>query len=157
MGRFVTVLIVALTQASCGGTDTPPPTLPLDTGFAKIWNGVPTVTCPGQTPVTYATYAVDISVSGTSLSTKFTCSDPSGTSVTATGSMTATGSGKTATWTGSFSCPSNVVAGCPSGLVFTHTSRTYTLNADGTLTASGAGTLSCGGITTDCTTSFQGT
>jgi len=157
MGRLVTVLVVALTLASCGGTDPPPLGGALDPGFAKIWNGVPTVACPGQTPVTYATYALEISVSGTSLSTRFTCSDPSGTSVTATGSMTATGSGKTATWTGSFSCPSNVVAGCPSGLVFTHTSRTYTLKADGTLTASGAGTLSCGGVTTDCTTSFQGT
>ena len=90
-------------------------------------------------------------MSGNSLTSTLLCTVGSGISVTATGS------GSTATWAGSSNCPPDVQAGCPSGLVFTHTSRTYTLNADGTLTVSGTGTLSCSGATTDCTTGFSGT
>jgi len=151
MGRFAAVLVAVLTMTSCGGTDSAPPTGPLDTGFAKIWNGVPTLTCTGAGTTVYPAYSLAIAVSGDSLTARITCVVGNGTSVTATGS------GSTATWTGSFSCPSDVQASCPSGWVFTHTSRTYTLNASGTLTVSGTGTLSCSGATTDCTTSFPGT
>jgi len=151
MGRFAAVLVAALTMASCGGTDTPPPTGPLDTGFAKIWNGALTLACTGAGTTVYPASTLEITVSGSSLTTRLACVVGSGTSVTATGA------GSTATWTGSFSCPSDVQASCPSGWVFTHTSRTYTLNANGTLTVSGTGTLSGCGITTDCTTSFPGT
>jgi hypothetical protein len=149
MGRFAAVVVAALTMTSCGGTSDPP--APIDPGFAKTWNGVPSMTCSGQAPIMYPAYALEIAVSGNSLTTRITCVVGSGTSVTATGS------GSVATWTGSFSCPSDVQASCPSGWIFTHTSRTYTLNANGTLTVSGTGTLSCGGATTDCTTSFPGT
>lgn len=151
MGRFAAVLVAALTMTSCGGTEPPPPTGPLDTGFAKTWIGVPTVACTGFATVTYPSTPVEITVSGSSLTAILLCSVGSGISVTATGS------GSTATWAGSLSCPPDVQEGCPSGLVFTHTSRTYTLNANGTLTVSGTGTLSCGAATTDCTTGFSGT
>jgi hypothetical protein len=151
MGRFAAVLVAALTMTSCGGTDPPPPTGPLDTGFAKIWNGVPTVACVGFATFTYPATPVEITVSGNSLTARLLCTVGSGISVTATGS------GSTATWAGSLSCPLDVPEGCPSGLVFTHTSRTYTLNANGTLTVSGTATMSCSGGTTDCTTSFPGT
>ena len=150
MERFAAVLVAAWTMTGCGGTDPTPPA-PLDTGFAKIWNGVPTVACTGFATVTYPPTPVEITVSGNSLTSRLLCSVGSGISVTATGS------GSTATWAGSLSCPSDVQAGCPSGLVFTHTSRTYTLNANGTLTVSGTGTLACSGATTDCTTGFSGT
>jgi hypothetical protein len=148
MGRFAAVLFAGLTMTSCGGTD---PVVPLDTGFAKIWNGVPTLACTGAGTTVYPASTLEITVSGNSLTTRLSCVVGNGTSVTATGS------GSTAIWTGSFSCPSDVQASCPSGWVFTHTSRTYTLNANGTLTVSGAGTLVGCGITTDCTTSFPGT
>jgi len=152
MGRFAAaVLVAALTMTGCGGTDPPPPPPPLDAGFAKIWNGVPTVACIGFATVTYPATPVEITVSGNSLTARLLCAVGSGISVTATGS------GSTATWAGSLSCPLDVQAGCPSGLVFTHTSRTYTLNANGTLTVSGTATMSCSGATTDCTTSFPGT
>jgi len=151
MGRFAAVLVAVLTMTSCGGTDSAPPTGPLDTGFAKIWNGVPTVACTGFATVTYPPTPVEITVSGNSLTSRLLCSVGSGISVTATGS------GSMATWAGSSSCPSDVQAGCPSGLVFTHTSRTYTLNANGTLTVTGTASMSCSGATTDCTTGFTGT
>ncbi len=150
MVRFAAVLVAALTMTGCGGTD-PTPAVPLDTGFAKTWNGVPTVACTGFATVTYPPTAVEITVSGNSLTSRLLCSVGSGIGVTATGS------GSTATWAGGSSCPSDVQAGCPSGLVFTHTSRTYTLNANGTLTVTGTGTLACSGATTDCTTAFSGT
>ena len=151
MGRFAAVLVAALTMTSCGGTDPPPPPVLLDTGFAKIWNGVPTLACTGAGTTVYPASTLEITVSGNSLTTRLSCVVGNGTSVTATGS------GSTATWTGSFSCPLDVQASCPSGWVFTHTSRTYTLNANGTLTVSGAGILVGCGITTDCTSSFPGT
>ena len=150
MRRFAAILVAALTMTSCGGTD-PAPAAPLDTGFARTWTGVPTVACTGFAPVTYPPASVEITVSGSSLTSTLLCTVGGGISVTATGS------GSTATWSGSSSCPPDVQEGCPSGLVFTHTSRTYTLNADGTLTVSGTGTLSCGGATTGCTTGFSGT
>lgn len=150
MVRFAAVLVAALTMTGCGGTD-PAPAVPLDAGFAKIWNGVPTVACTGFATVTYPPASVEITVSGNSLTSRLLCNVGSGIGVTASGS------GSTATWAGSASCPSDVQAGCPSGLVFTHTSRTYTLNANGTLTVTGTGTLACSGATTDCTTGFSGT
>ena len=155
MGRFAAVLVAVLTMTSCGGTAPVVPVVPpvpLDAGFAKIWNGAMTLACTGAGITVYPASALEITVSGSSLTTRLGCVVGSGTSVTATG----TGS-TTATWTGSFSCPSDVQASCPSGWVYTHTSRTYTLNANGTLTVSGAGTLVGCGITTDCTASFPGT
>ena len=74
MGRFAAVLVAALTMTSCGGTDPPPPTGPLDTGFAKIWNGVPTVACTGFATVTYPPTPVEITVSGNSLTARLLCS-----------------------------------------------------------------------------------
>ena len=152
MGRFAAVLVAVLTMTSCGGTTPVDPIVPLDTGFAKIWNGAMTLACTGAGTTVYPAGTLEITVSGSNLTTRLSCVVGNGTSVTATGS-----SSTTATWTGSFSCPSDVQASCPSGWVFTHTSRTYTLNANKTLTVSGIGTLSCSGTTTDCTTSFPGT
>lgn len=148
MKRIVECLVVALTMMGCGGTsDTP--TAPLDPGFAKTWTGDFSMTCTGVGTSVYPGGSTTITVSGNSLTAVLSCSDGSGTSVTATGS------GATATWNGSVSCPPTVQGTC-STWVFTRTSVTYTLNANGTLSGAGVGTLVGCGITTDCTTSFSG-
>ena len=151
MKRIAAVVIAAFMMTSCGGSDTPSPDGgPLDTGFAKTWTGDLSMTCVGVGTSVYPGGTTTITVSDKSLMARLSCEDGSGLNVTATGSR------KTAVWTGSFSCPPNPVGTCATW-VFTRTSVTYTLNPNGTLTASGVGTLAGCGIVTDCTTLFNGT
>ena len=147
-------LIVALAMTSCGGSSdsTSAPVdsgAPLDAGFAKTWSGDFSMTCAGLGTTVYPGVTATLAVSGNSLTALLAC-NPSGST-----SVTATGSGKTATWTGTFSCPPTYQGTCYAW-VFTRTSVTYTLNADGTLTATGVGSVSGCGVSTDCTTSFSG-
>jgi len=149
MWRYAAGMFIALTMVSCGGSDTPAPNAPLDPGFAKTWTGTLSMTCEGVGTSVYPGGTAPITVSGNDLMTRIACTD--GTSL----NVTATGSGSTATWNGTFSCPPTAVGTC-STWVFTRTSVTYTLNANGTLTASGIGTLVGCGTTTNCTTNFSG-
>jgi hypothetical protein len=145
-----------LTATAAGLVDTvvvtivPASTPVLDPGFARTWTGPLSMNCAGVGTTTYPGGTLPISVLGYELMTRLAC--PDGTSL----AVTATGSGTTATWSGTFSCPPTALGTCPSG-VFTRTSVTFTLNANGTLTAAGVGTLVGCGTTASCTTSFPGT
>jgi hypothetical protein len=155
MRRIAAGLIFALTMTACGGSsdstsDPVDSSAPLDAGFAKTWSGDFSMTCTGVGTSFYPGVTATLTVSGNYLTALLACT-PSGSTT-----VTATGSGRTATWTGSFSCPPTVQGSCYN-LIFTRTSVTYTLNANGTLTATGVGSLAGCGISTDCTTSFSGT
>lgn len=147
MDRLVACLAVALAFTGCGSTDTP--LAPLDPSFAKTWSGDYSMTCTGVGTVAYPGVTATFAVVGNDLTAWLACSDGSGRSVVATGS------GKSATWTGAFSCPPSVMGAC-SSWVFSRSLVTYMLNDDGTLTASGVGSLAGCGYNTDCTTSFTG-
>jgi hypothetical protein len=149
MGRYVLAAVVASMLAGCGGSDPPDPGAPLDAGFAKTWSGSLSRTCAGLGTTVYPGGSLPITVSGYSLYTRLGC--PDGTTL----AVTATGSGSTATWTGTFSCPPAPAGTCPNA-VFTRTSVTFTLNGNGTLSASGVGTMVGCGTTANCTTSFEG-
>jgi len=150
MKRYPTGLVVALLMASCGGGSDGGGITPLDAGFAKTWSGPFSMTCPGAGNTVVPAGTLPITVSGNDLMTRLACTD--GTIL----NVTATGSGSTATWTGTFSCPPTALGTC-STWVFTRTSVTFTLNSNGTLTASGVGKLVGCGTSVDCTTSFSGT
>lgn len=149
MRRYVMAAVVASIMAGCGGSDPPDPGAPLDPGFAKTWSGTLTRTCAGFGTDVYPGGSLPITVSGNSLYTRLAC--PGSTTL----AVTATGSGSTATWTGTFSCPPAPAGTCPNA-VFTRTSVTFVLNGNGTLSASGVGTMVGCGTTAGCTTSFEG-
>jgi len=151
MRRSSGVLVVTLLLASCGGsTETIEPFTagPLDPGFAKTWSGSGTMTCPGFTATESAT--MPITVSGDSLTASMACLGGSRVN------LTATGSGTTASWSGSLSCPPAADSSCATW-VYTRLSSTLTLNANGTLSAFSAGRLVGCGTNVDCTTTFNGT
>ncbi len=143
-------LLVALSLAACGGSDTP--AAGLNPAFAGTWDGITAVTIPGVTPITYQGQLA-ISLSGNAAGVSRVCPDGSG-------SLTMTGTGNTASWTGSLVCAPIAVtcSGTPGTLNITLTSATGSLSADTTtLTAQGSGTATaCGGSTT-VTFSFVGT
>jgi hypothetical protein len=149
MRRSSGVLVVTLVMASCGGSSETKSGGPLDPGFAKTWGGGMTMACTGLDPMV-STGSMPITVSGSSLMVGVGCLDLSVIS------LAYTGSGATASWVGSASCPPTAYGTCPTW-VYTRTSGTITLNANGTLTASGVGTLVGCGVSVDCTTSFNGT
>ena len=145
-----------LTASAAGLVDTivvtilPASAIPLDPGFARTWTGPLSMNCAGVGTTVYPGGTLPITVSGYELMTRLAC--PDGTRL----DVIATGSGSTATWTGTFSCPPTAMGTC-SSWVFTRTSVTFTLNGNGTLTAAGVGTLVGCGTSTSCTTSFPGT
>ena len=141
------VLLFSLSLAACGGSDSP--SAALNSAFNGSWVGTSTLTAQGYAPLTYqGQTSVAVSVSTATLSN--IC--PGGGS-----SITATGSGNTASWTGSVVCPAVNVVGFCSSVVFTATSATMSLSQDGaTLTAQASGQgVGCGG-TLAVTLSFVG-
>ncbi len=147
MSRLMACLAAAIALAGCGETDANPESL--DRAFARTWTGDYTMTCTGVGTVRYPGVTTTLTVSGSEMDAWLACSDGSGSSVVATGT------GRTATWTGSFSCPPSVMGAC-SSWVFSRTSVTYVLGATGDLTATGVGSLTGCGFSTGCTTSFYG-
>lgn len=69
--------------------------------------------------------------------------------------VTATGSGDSASWSGSYVCPTRQIDGCLP-LVITYTSFTVALNG-ATLTLVGSGTGGCDASTGPLTSNFSGT
>jgi hypothetical protein len=142
-------LIGMLSLAACGGGDS---AAGLNPAFAGTWNGTTTVTIPGYQPLTYPGQLI-ISLNGSSAVVSRVCPDGSG-------SLTMSGSGSAAAWTGTVVCPPMAVtcSGTSTTLSITLTSAAGSLSADTTtLTAQGSGTATvCGGATT-VTFSFVGT
>jgi hypothetical protein len=129
-------LVSALAVSACGGSDTPAASLDpgsLNPAFAKSWNGTitATATMPGSTPVSHG-WQMIIAVSGANATVSRICADGSGT-------VTMSGSGNSASWTGSWVCPVMPFDSC-AAFVFKWTSASVVLSSDNaTLTAEGSG------------------
>jgi hypothetical protein len=137
MRRTRTLAVLVL--CACGSS-------PLNSAFGKAWLGTSTVTIPGQAPVSF-TSQLNITVSGDNATLTNLCPDGSG-------SLTATGSGNSAAWSGSVSCfiPGN---GCT--LTLTYKSTALSLSSDNrTLTSDASGTASGCGLNTTFTVHFVG-
>jgi len=148
--RRALILSLALVMGACGGSDEPAASL--NPAFSKTWTGTTTVTIPGVAPITYQGQLV-IAVSGGNATVTRVCLDGSGT-------LTMSGSGNSASWTGTLVC-APLAVDCPAGpgtLNITFYSANGTLsNNSTTLTAQGSGTaIACGSATT-ITFSFVGT
>lgn len=133
MRKAVLVAGAAL-LAACSNS----PGEPLNTALAGTWSGPVTLTYnSGGDSASYTGHIV-VAVSGNSASVADVCPYGSGT-------LTATGSGNSATWSGNLVCPTLAFpgGGCPS-LVFTYQNATGTLNGT-TLTVVFTGTSAgCG-------------
>ncbi len=138
---LLVVFAAALTACSSAAT--------VNTAMAGTWFGTYTVTFAGQSPFSY-TGQIIFSVAGDMLTATDVCPDNSGT-------LVATGSGNTATWTGTLVCPAHDVGGCPT-LAYTFTSATATLDSAGTtMMTQGSGTYTgCSGSSGSFTFTFSG-
>lgn len=144
MRLLVPVLLLA---CACGvaGPGGPGPT-GLDPALNGSWNGTATATIQGDPPYSYQARLV-IAVSGNTASVADVCPNGDGSFVT-------TGSGESATWTGSLLCSTVALTGC-STVAFTYTSGSVSLNG-GTLSAAGQGSGTGCGLTKPFTMSFSG-
>jgi hypothetical protein len=91
-----------------------------------------------------------IAVSGQTATVSAICPDGSG-------SVSAQGSGNSAQWQGSFTCPPVALAGTCAAITLTHQTASLMLDSTGTLTATGSGLASGCGITSALTLTFDGT
>jgi hypothetical protein len=154
------ILIAVLFAVACGGssneggnnqqtggtTQQPPPSL--DSNFSGTWNGTTTLTFTGNQPSAYASRLV-IAVSGGSATLADVCPDGSGTA-------TVSGSGQSASWSGTLTCPAVQFTNC-AAVAFTYQSATMTLSGNGSLTVQGTGLAAGCGVTLNLTTTFVGT
>ena len=115
----ITVVAAAITLAACGGSDTSG----LNPGLAGSWSGNSILgsdsTLIAQWPAT-----VTVTVSGQNGAMTPICPGGSGT-------ITASGTGNTANWTGTLQCPPFELGSCATA-VLTWTTARATLSADGT-------------------------
>jgi hypothetical protein len=150
MLRLLAAAAAALILAACGddgGAAAPAPATPLNPAFSGTWTGTTTVSSPGVAPFSYSSSVV-IAVSGQTATVSAICPDGSG-------SISAQGSGDSAAWQGSFTCPPIALDTCPA-VTLTYQNASMTLNANGTLTASGSGIASGCAITLPVTLTFNG-
>jgi hypothetical protein len=143
--RRLLVTVAALLLSACGGSSSDG--AQLDSALTGTWNGQTTVSFPGYAPFYYQSY-LHIAVSGQNAVVTAICPDGSG-------SVTATGTGESASWHGSLSCPGVPLGSCPS-VSATYTSATATLS-NGTMSAQAVGTATGCGMTSNVTVSFTGT
>jgi hypothetical protein len=144
--RKVMLGLVAISLSACGGSSGSPGQAGLNTAFGGLWVG--TFTLAGAITGS-ATGQLAVSVSGDSMDVGFLCPD-------GTGTVTASGSGNSASWSGSLVCPpTSGASNCPAG-VFTFSSMASTLsgttlnvlaqsNLSGCPSGNGAFTLSFSG------------
>lgn len=133
MKRTIAILAV-LGLSACGGPDeSSGGSAPLNPAFSGLWTGTSTVSFTGLSPVSYSA-VLNVAVAGQTATVALICPDGSG-------SVSATGSGDVAGWTGTLVCPAVAFGGC-AAVTFVYQSATATLNANGSLTvvASGYGT-----------------
>lgn len=147
--RYVLLSAVLLVAAACGGSDDggggSGPVF--NSGFTKTWNGTASVTIGAGSPFSYSAYMV-LAVAGNQMTVGAFCPDGSG-------SVSVTGSGDTATWTGSYACPPVSMTGC-GAVTFTFTAAMVTLNSGPSLTSQGSGTGNGCSVTNPFTMSFTG-
>lgn len=127
-------ILIAVAISGCGGGSSSGPA-DLDAAFTGTWTGPATLTLAGETPQSY-TARIVVAVSGQSLAAANVCLDGSG-------SIAASGSGRSASWTGSLSCPPVSFSNCTS---VTETFQSATIFLEGNaLFAQGGGTMAgCG-------------
>ena len=142
------LMLTCLALCACGSSNG---SSGLNAAFAKTWTGTTTTTVSGQT-FTGTNGHLTITVSGNNATVNTVCPD-------ASGSVNATGSGNSASWSGTLACPPVQVTGCPSSLTLTYTTATLTLSSDNkTLNVQAGGTVSgCNFNNTPFTTTFAGT
>jgi hypothetical protein len=141
MRALLVAAICAFATACGGGTNGGG----LNPAFGKHWVGTSTVS--GAVSLSYAAQ-LTIAVDGDEATVTQICPDNSG-------SLTVTGSGNSAAWTGNLVCPAIAGQGC--SLNVTYTSASATLSSDGrTLTATATANVS-GCASGSATNVFQGT
>jgi len=151
MNRLLAAVAAALVLAACGDDDgaaAPAPATPLNPAFSGTWTGTTTISAPGFAPLYYSSLLV-IAVSGQTATVSAICPDGSG-------SISAQGSGDSAEWQGSFTCPPVALGTCPA-ITVTYQNASMTLNSNGTLTANGSGVASGCGFYSAVTLTFNGT
>lgn len=133
MGRFAYCAIAF--GFACGGGSSSGQDPDLDAAFTGTWTGPATLTLAGEMPQSY-TARIVVAVSGRSLTAANVCLDGSG-------SIAASGGGRSASWTGSLSCPPASFSNCAS---VTETFQSATIFLEGNaLFAQGGGTMAgCG-------------
>jgi hypothetical protein len=129
------VLVVG-SLAACGSSSSSNPDL--NPAVNGTWTGDNTITVPGYSPITIGS-EITVAASGTRFTASPVCY---GTlSMPPSGSITGTGSGNTASWTGTLACPAVSLLGC-NAVVITYKSVSATLSTDQTtFTIQGSGTL----------------
>jgi hypothetical protein len=145
-----TLLVVAAACLACGcgsSSGGGGSQAPLNTGFAGTWTGTTVIdqafrdainptreTTPSRetteigVPYGDAPQRMVVVVNGNSMTVADICPGDSGNWSDPTGTITANGSGDSATWSGSYACPgiTDVGVGCSGG--FTYSNVTATLN-----------------------------
>jgi hypothetical protein len=125
-------LLTACGGSGGGGEPAALPQADLDARLGGTWPGTLTITPQGYA-ASNALASLDVVVTGRTATLSRLCPD-------GTGSVAATGSDRSAAWSGSLVCPPVAVAGLCASVVATLSSATGTLSADGlTLTVDALG------------------
>jgi hypothetical protein len=137
------MMLAFLALCACGSSNSNT----LNAAFGKTWTGTTTLTVPGQNPSNSAGQ-LTVTVSGNNATVTNICPDGSG-------SVTATGSGDSASWSGSLNC--TLQANCGT-VTLTYKSATLSLSSDSkTLTADASGTAAGCNLSTTFAAHFVGT
>jgi hypothetical protein len=143
----IVVLGMCAACTSSSGTDGGN-TTPLSVNFAGTWGGPARAEFSAGGSLTYDT-AMVVAVSGNMASVSGVCPD-------GTASVTLAGSGASALYSGTLTCPAIPISGCET-VVFTYTEAALTLTGTTSLILASAGSASGCGYTYGLVTTFNGT
>ena len=157
--RTLLVVAAACLACACGSSSAGGGGAPLNTGFAGTWTGTTDIersySEPTRGPPCNGSPCGDgninaqqivVVVNGNSMTVPGICPGGAGHWSDPTGTITANGSGDSATWSGSYACPGITVlggGGC-SGVVITYSNVAATLNG-AHLTVIATGNVAVGG------------
>jgi hypothetical protein len=158
---FAVALLSACATTSLSGT-------PLESEFTGTWNGTATFALTGRSPVPYTLHLI-LDVSGSTVSVANVCPGivqhesmrqssmrlPTESARTQSSSLSATGSGASASWSGTLECPRVELTGCPS-LAVSYTNATMTLTGTNQLTFVAMGNAEGCGTTYPVVLTFVG-